>query len=242
MGSEAERFSRVEATVSGEVQGVGYRYLVQSIARRLGVKGYVQNMPDGTVRVVAEAPEQVIEAFIKKLNIKEAPINVENVMSTYSKLTGEFQSFAVRFGDLTEEMAEGFASGLKYMNVSRQETKEGFQTLGNETKQGFQTLGSEMREGFQTLGNETKQEFQALRSEMREGFQTVGNKIGSMHEDMNRNFEEMSERYDAISGNLTQAVKMIQEESTKTRIELTRAVDNLSKLVEEFLKERHGQQ
>jgi len=77
---------------------------------------------------------------------------------------------------------------------------------------------------------------------MREGFQTVGNKIGSMHEDMNRNFEEMSERYDAISDNLSQAVKMIQEESTKTRIELTRAVDNLSKLVEEFLKERHSHQ
>lgn len=218
MGSEAKRLSRVEATVSGEVQAVGYRYLVQGIARRLGVKGYVQNMPDGTVRVVAEAPEQVIEAFTKKLEVREAPINVENVMSTYSKPTGEFQSFAVKFGDLTEEMAEGFASGLKYMNVSRQETTEGFQTLGNETKQGFQTLGSEMREGFQT----------------------VGNKIGSMHEDMNRNFKEMSERYDAISGNLTQAVKMIQEESTKTRIELTRAVDNLSKLVEEFLKERHG--
>ena len=198
MEGVGERLSRVEATVSGEVQGVGYRYVVQGIARKLGVKGFVENAADGTVRVVAEASEQVLEAFVKKLEVREPPINVEKVESTYLKATGEFQSFRVGHGELVEEIVEGFASGLRYMNVSRQETKEGFKALSSE--------------------------------------------IGGMHEDMNKSFEQMSERYETISINLTQAVKMIQEESANTRIELKRAVDNLSRLVEEFLKERHSHQ
>ena len=198
MEGVGERLSRVEATVSGEVQGVGYRYVVQGIARKLGVKGFVENAADGTVRVVAEASEQVLEAFVKKLEVREPPINVEKVESTYLKATGEFQSFRVGHGELVEEIVEGFASGLRYMNVSRQETKEGFKALSSE--------------------------------------------IGGMHEDMNKSFEQMSKRYETISINLTQAVKMIQEESANTRIELKRAVDNLSRLVEEFLKERHSHQ
>ena len=198
MEGVGERLSRVEATVSGEVQGVGYRYVVQGIARKLGVKGFVENVADGTVRVVAEASEQVLEAFVKKLEVREPPINVEKVESTYLKATGEFQSFRVGHGELVEEIVEGFASGLRYMNVSRQETKEGFKALSSE--------------------------------------------IGGMHEDMNKSFEQMSGRYETISINLMQAVKMIQEESANTRIELKRAVDNLSRLVEEFLKERHSHQ
>jgi hypothetical protein len=48
----------------------------------------------------------------------------------------------------------------------------------------------------------------------------------------------MSTKYDTISKTLGEAVKTIQEEPTKTRKELVRAVDNLSRLVEEFIKSR----
>lgn len=95
MGSADVGKSRVEATVSGEVQGVGYRYFVQGMARKLGIKGFVQNMADGTVKVVAEAPEPVLEAFVRNLKVRQPPINVEKVEATYSQAAGEFQSFRV---------------------------------------------------------------------------------------------------------------------------------------------------
>lgn len=196
---------RIEITVHGEVQRVGYRYIVQNVARRLKIQGAVQNMPDGTVRIIAEAPQKLLNQFIEKITIKEPPILVEKIDTKHSKATGKFKHFTIKYGELVEEISEGFGTGLRYINLSRAETKNGFQTLRTETKNGFQTVGNEIKE-------------------MREG--------------MNKSFQLMSTKYDAISENLAQAIKTLQEESVKTRTELTRAVDSLSKLVEEFLRQR----
>ena len=49
---------------SGRVQGVGFRYTAAQIARRYRVAGYVQNMPDGRVRAVAEGNPDVVRAFV----------------------------------------------------------------------------------------------------------------------------------------------------------------------------------
>ncbi|MGQ9469968.1 MAG: acylphosphatase [Nitrososphaerales archaeon] len=63
--------------------------------------------------------------------------------------------------------------------------------------------------------------------------------IGEMRIDMNRNFEETAKRYDVISTTLNEAVNTMKVELLKTREELTRAVDNLSRLVQEFIKKKH---
>lgn len=55
---------KVEAVVSGRVQGVGYRYFVRDIATGLGVTGWVRNNPDGTVSVSAEGKEGVLGDFL----------------------------------------------------------------------------------------------------------------------------------------------------------------------------------
>jgi len=50
--------------IFGDVQRVGYRFVVQDLARRMGVKGYVKNLPDGSVEIVAEASKEVIDKFV----------------------------------------------------------------------------------------------------------------------------------------------------------------------------------
>lgn len=52
-------------TVKGRVQGVGFRYSTLREARRLGISGFVRNMPDGSVYIEAEASEEVLKIFIK---------------------------------------------------------------------------------------------------------------------------------------------------------------------------------
>lgn len=47
----------------GRVQGVGFRWLVQRIANRHGIHGYVRNLSDGSVYILAEAEEHVLESF-----------------------------------------------------------------------------------------------------------------------------------------------------------------------------------
>ena len=54
-------------TVVGRVQGVGYRYFVLRLAERLGVTGFARNRPDGSVEVVAEGSESVLEEVAAEL-------------------------------------------------------------------------------------------------------------------------------------------------------------------------------
>jgi acylphosphatase len=57
--------------VRGRVQGVGYRYFALQVARELGVTGFVRNVSDGSVEVVAEADDATLAAFEARL--REGP-------------------------------------------------------------------------------------------------------------------------------------------------------------------------
>ena len=87
---------RLKAVIRGEVQGVGFRWAVQSRAGRLGLTGYAENLPDGSVRVEAEgAPDRLdqLEAFLR-----QGPrwAEVESLDSQRSPATGEFHRFEAR--------------------------------------------------------------------------------------------------------------------------------------------------
>ena len=58
---------RLEATVYGLVQGVGYRWYARQMARRLNLAGYVRNRYDRTVEVVAEGQEHALREFLAYL-------------------------------------------------------------------------------------------------------------------------------------------------------------------------------
>ncbi len=53
--------------ISGRVQGVGFRYTTYNLAESFDIQGTVQNMPDGTVKIVAEGENDEIESFIDTL-------------------------------------------------------------------------------------------------------------------------------------------------------------------------------
>jgi acylphosphatase len=55
---------RIRAIVSGRVQGVSYRASTRVEARRLGLVGWVKNLPGGTVELEAEGPEDAIAALL----------------------------------------------------------------------------------------------------------------------------------------------------------------------------------
>ncbi len=69
----------VKVRVEGIVQGVGFRYYTYRIAKRYGVKGYVKNMPDGSVEVVAEGDEKKLERFLQEVARGPSSAVVTNV-------------------------------------------------------------------------------------------------------------------------------------------------------------------
>jgi acylphosphatase len=54
-------------TILGKVQGVGYRYFTQEIAKLSGIKGWVRNQPDGSVECLAAGKSSDLEIFEKKI-------------------------------------------------------------------------------------------------------------------------------------------------------------------------------
>jgi acylphosphatase len=57
--------------VRGRVQGVGFRYFARQEAEALGLAGFARNLPDGSVEVVAEGPDQALQAYEARL--REGP-------------------------------------------------------------------------------------------------------------------------------------------------------------------------
>lgn len=88
---------RYEIIVKGRVQGVGFRAFTESIAENLGVKGYVRNLPDGTVEVVAEADKQTLDELCRKLKDGPGMAYVDELAITEKESTGEFRDFSVKF-------------------------------------------------------------------------------------------------------------------------------------------------
>jgi acylphosphatase len=83
--------------VEGMVQGVGFRQFAQSCARRRGVVGYAMNLPDGNVRVVAEATRQVLETFAGDLQRGPRLGRVDRLNVTWHEARGEFAGFGIRY-------------------------------------------------------------------------------------------------------------------------------------------------
>lgn len=96
--STEEPAARLEATVRGRVQGVGFRYHVLRHARDLGVRGWVANERDGSVRCVAEGPRAALEALLATLEAGPAGALVERVERAWGPATGAVRSFEIRGG------------------------------------------------------------------------------------------------------------------------------------------------
>ncbi len=79
---------------SGKVQGVGFRFNAESIASRFTVTGFVRNLPDGRVEIVAEGDEAELDRFQKAV---EQSMNghIKHVEARDSESTGDFLSFRI---------------------------------------------------------------------------------------------------------------------------------------------------
>lgn len=83
--------------IRGLVQGVGYRYFAVRAAERHGIAGYVRNLPDGRVEVVAEGEPAAMEAFKRELERGPAYARVTAVEEMTLTPTGRFRRFEVAF-------------------------------------------------------------------------------------------------------------------------------------------------
>lgn len=80
---------RRRAVVRGRVQGVGFRFSTEGEADRLGLAGWVRNLPDGSVEVEAEGTPEAVAALVAWLHEGPVGSEVEGVDVTDATPTGE---------------------------------------------------------------------------------------------------------------------------------------------------------
>lgn len=209
---------RVEIVVKGEVQKVGYRDLVQKIARKLDVKGFVENLRDGNVLIVCEGEKENIEKFRKEIHVTEHFIDVKEVNVTKeSDCKEEFEYFDIKYGALEEELGERMGTGIVYAGATWEETRA--------TREDIKAMHEDLKEGFKATHEDLKEGFKATHEDLKDGFQGTRQDIQAMHGDMNKNFQDLDEKYHTVSNNL---------ESLNEN--LTRLVEGLTDLIKDHIE------
>lgn len=88
---------RVMVYYNGRVQGVGFRYTVRATACGYEVTGFVRNLPDGRVELVAEGSESELKAFLQGIRDSGLAGYIRHEETHWSDATGEFTRFEIRF-------------------------------------------------------------------------------------------------------------------------------------------------
>lgn len=86
---------RLRASVRGRVQGVGFRAFALREARRLGLRGWVRNEPDGTVTTLAEGEDRAVESYLTWLGHGPPSSRVTAVEPEWLQPVGDLASFEI---------------------------------------------------------------------------------------------------------------------------------------------------
>ena len=95
MSTSGQQQLRREVWYRGMVQGVGFRYTTRRIASRFPVTGYVRNLSDGRVLLVAEGPVEHVDRFLASV-LTEMGRYIDEAQQVTHAATGEFRAFEIR--------------------------------------------------------------------------------------------------------------------------------------------------
>ncbi len=89
--------SRAHLVISGIVQGVFYRAFTRDVANRFGLKGWVKNLPNGSVEALFEGSKEDVEQAIRQCSMGPPGSRVDAVDVEWKDYQGDFRDFQVRY-------------------------------------------------------------------------------------------------------------------------------------------------
>jgi len=87
---------QVHAYYSGRVQGIGFRYTAQDLARDSGICGWAKNLSDGRVEIVVEAEEEVLQDFLNRIS-QHFSRYIQDTAVQWQEARGESKDFSIKF-------------------------------------------------------------------------------------------------------------------------------------------------
>lgn len=83
--------------VTGRVQGVGFRYYSQNMALAQNINGWVRNLPDGSVEIIAEGEESYINNYLDSIKKGSPFSSVDSVVITENPTLHHYTSFTIKY-------------------------------------------------------------------------------------------------------------------------------------------------
>jgi acylphosphatase len=91
-----KELARLHLVISGRVQGVGFRFSAYDEAKDLALAGYVRNLSNGDVEIVAEGSRENLQMLAAWAHLGPPSAHVTAVREEWSDFTGEFTEFQIR--------------------------------------------------------------------------------------------------------------------------------------------------
>lgn len=85
----------LHAIFKGRVQGVGFRWTIADHAKESSLVGTVQNLPNGSVEVYAQGPEEALQDFLQRVQKDAGNAQITNLTTHYKQTTLRFQNFLI---------------------------------------------------------------------------------------------------------------------------------------------------
>jgi len=89
---------RAHVIISGKVQNVFFRSETKHKADKLGIKGWIRNLPDGRVEAIFEGAEEKVKEILKFCQKGPLGARVTHVDIAWENYTGEFSGFEIKYG------------------------------------------------------------------------------------------------------------------------------------------------
>jgi acylphosphatase len=185
---------RMELVVKGDVQAVGYRTEVQKAAVKFNIVGNVQNIEDGTVKVVCEGSKDDLERFIRAIRIRRGRIYVDGILRTPGHATGGFNRFRIERGPLSRDALEI----MERLDTGMIMTKEGF----GEISRGQRKMHRDLSGGQRSMHHGLLNGQERMHSDLSLGQQKTIKAIKSMDSNMGKRFDHLDSKYGEFGNTL----------------------------------------
>ena len=206
---------RADLTVKGRVQRAGYRDTIDRLAYQYELSGFVENLEDGTVKVVCEGEDDEIKKFIEDIRIDKYPIKVTDIEVEYSEATGEFEYFdIVREDDFTKAVYERMDIAAEYLGNIYSETRnvhEETKKVHGETRN-VHEVTKKVHEEIKKVHEVTRNVHEETKK-VHEETKIVGEKVEEGFADVK---VELGGKLDNISEKLDHSIKQTDEFHSET--------------------------
>ena len=219
---------RLNAYVSGKVQKTGYRTRVVTIAQNLRLKGYVQNLENGLVKVVAEGETANLEELLKAIDIKNTLINVTDIRKEYSPAIGDFACFfkAVSGGE-TDQRLDAAAHLLTKLIVVNEKILDVITATHQELKETHEEIRGSREEirGSREEIRGSREEIRGSREEIRGSREEIRGSREDNRSSRDAIVGEIRASNDVMAREVSEARDAIVGEIGELRVDLKESVD-----------------